>query len=443
MRIAVIGTGYVGLVTGACLADFGNDVIAVELDPARLTRLSAGELPLYEPGLDVILGSNRDAGRYRFSGDLEKAVVESDVVFIALRVDVGSDGVPILDKIVEVADRIGRALVSCPGEFKVIAGRTTMPVGTTDRLAVRIGAQVALAPGGGATFAVVSNPSFLKEGNAVEDFTRPDSVLIGTSDTRAAEIMRRLYSPLTRTRDVIFVTDTRSAELSKYATSALLASRVSFMNDLAMLAEDLGADIEVVRRVLGEDPRIGPKYLFVGPGFGGRLLHNDLRALLYAAREAGRDLAIVRATDEINQRQKRVLADKLERTLHGVEGKTIAVWGASFKPMTADLGEAPALALIDRVLALGGKVQVHDPHAMDNLRAHYGDRVTYAPTMYDAASGADALVLVTEWHSYRRPDFHRLLRAMRTPVLVDGRNVWDPAELRELGFRYQGLGRRG
>ncbi|MBM4376108.1 MAG: UDP-glucose/GDP-mannose dehydrogenase family protein [Deltaproteobacteria bacterium] len=443
MRIAVIGTGYVGLVTGACFADFGNDVIAVELDPARLARLEAGEVPIYEPGLEVILRSNREAGRYRFSQDLEQAVCDSDVVFVALRVDVGSDWIPVLDKVLEVADRIGKALVSCPGDFKVIATRATVPVGTTDRLAVRIGAHVSLAPGRAAAFAVVSNPSFLKEGNAVEDFTRPDSVLIGTGDARAAEIMRRLYSPLTRTRDVIFITDARSAELSKYATSALLASRVSFMNDLAMLAEDLGADIEVVRRVLGEDPRIGPKYLFVGPGFGGRLLHNDLRALLHAAREAGRDLAIVRATDEINQRQKRVLSEKLERTLHGVEGKTVAVWGAAFKPMTADLGEAPALALIDRILALGGKVQAHDPHALENLRAHYGDRISYASTMYEAVTGAEALVLVTEWHSYRRPDFPRLLRLMRTPVLIDGRNVWDPAELRELGFRYHGLGRRG
>ncbi len=453
MRIATIGTGYVGLVTGACLADFGNDVVAVELDPARLERLERGELPLYEPGLEQVVSQVRDAGRYRFSADLESAVQDSEVVFVALRVDVGTDGVPQLDKVWGVADRIGKALASAsataPDEFRVVAARTTVPVGTTDRLKVRIGAAAlsrkSLAPGvtpPAPSFGVVSNPSFLKEGNAVEDFTKPDRVLIGTDDARAAEVMRRLYAPLVRTRDIIFVTDTRSAELSKYATSALLAARVSFMNDLAMLAEDVGADIEVVRKVIGADPRIGPKYLFVGPGFGGRLLHNDLMSLLYAGREAGRDLAIVRATHEINQRQKHVLAEKLERALHSLDGKLVALWGASFKPKTADLGEAPALTLIDRLLEKGAKVCVHDPHAMPNVRAVYGDRIAYAPAMYDAATGADALVLVTEWHSYRRPDFQRLHAAMKSPLLVDGRNVWDPVELRELGFRYVGLGRR-
>ena len=442
MRIAVIGTGYVGLVTGACLADFGNDVISVELDPARLERLQKGQLPIYEPGLEGIVTQNREAGRYQFSAELEKAVQTSEVTFIALRVDVDAAGVPQLDKIFDVGDRVGKALAGGNGDFKVVAARTTVPVGTTDRLKVRIAAHLALAPGGGAAFGVVSNPSFLKEGNAVEDFTKPDRVLIGTDDPRAAEVMRRLYAPLVRTRDLVFVTDARSAELSKYATSALLASRVSFMNDLALLAEDLGADIEVVRKVMGADPRIGPKYLFVGPGFGGRLLHNDIKSLLYAAREAGRDLAIVRATDEINQRQKHVLAEKLERALHGLDGQVVAIWGVAFKPKTADLGEAPALPLIDRLLEKGVKVRVHDPHAIDNLRALYGERIEYAPTMYDAAAGADALVLVTEWHPYRRPDFQRLLATMKTPVLIDGRNVWDPAELKELGFRYSGIGRR-
>ncbi len=442
MRIAVIGTGYVGLVTGACLADFGNDVIGVELEPARLALLERGELPIYEPSLDVILKSNREAGRYRFTSDLESAVQESDVVFMVVRVDVGQDGVPQLDKILEIADRIGRAMVAAPGEYKVIVSRATVPVGTTDRLAVRLGAQAATAGAGRVAFGVVSNPSFLKEGNAVEDFTKQGRIVIGTSDHRAAEVMSRLYAPLARTREVLFVTDSRSAELSKYATSALLASRVSFMNDLALLAEDVGADIEVVRDVLGADPRIGPKYLFVGPGFGGRLLQNDIKSLLYAATEAGRDLAIVRATDEINQRQKRVLADKVERVLHHLDDKVVAVWGVAFKPKTADLGEAPALVLIDRLLAKGAHVQVHDPHALENLKELYGDRITYASTMYDAAVGADALALVTEWHSYRRPDFKRLFKEMRTPVLVDGRNVWDPSEMRELGFRYHGIGRR-
>lgn len=443
MRIAVIGTGYVGLVTGACLADFGNDVVAVELDPARLALLERGELPLYEPGLDVILQSNRDSGRYRFTADLEQAVRESEVIFLVVRVDVGVNGVPQLDKIFDIVDRIGRAMADSPGEYKVVVSRATVPVGTTDRLTVRLGAQAAMAGVGRVSLGVVSNPSFLKEGNAVEDFTRPERILIGTNDPRAAEVMSRLYAPLARTREVLFVTDARSAELSKYATSALLASRVSFMNDLALLAEDLGADIEVIRDVMGADPRIGPKYLFVGPGFGGKLLQNDLKSLLHAANEAGRDLAIVRATDEINERQKRVLGDKLERVLHHLDDKVVAVWGVAFKPKTADLGEAPALVLIDQLLEKGAKVQVHDPHAIDNLKAIYGDRLVYAPTLYDAARGADAIALVTEWHAYRRPDFKRLFLTMRTPVLLDGRNVWDPAEMRECGFRYHGIGRRG
>ncbi len=437
MRIAVIGTGYVGLVTGACLADFGNDVVAVELDEARLARLLAGELPIYEPGLDVLIATNRAAGRYRLSGDLESAVRDAEVVYLAIRVAVNVSGEPQVAELMDVADRIGKVLgAGAAGEYKVIAVRTTVPVGTVDRLGVRIGV-LATAP-----FGVVSNPSFLKEGNAVEDFMKPDRLVIGTSDGRAAEIMRRVYSPLVRTRDCIFVTDSRSAELSKYATSALLASRVSFMNDLAMLAEEVGADIETIRKVMGADARIGQKYLFVGPGFGGRLLQNDLNSLLHAAREAGRDLAIVRATHEINQRQKRVLTDKLERALQGsVDGKRVAIWGLAFKPKSADLGEAPALTLIDELLERGAKVVVHDPRALDNVRALYGERLEYAADMYDAADGADALALVTEWHQYRRPDFRRLFQSMRTPLLLDGRNVWEPSELRELGFRYLGIGR--
>ncbi|MSP26074.1 MAG: UDP-glucose/GDP-mannose dehydrogenase family protein, partial [Myxococcales bacterium] len=362
MRIAIIGTGYVGLVTGACLADFGNDVVQVELDGARLARLEAGELPIYEPGLEPVIASNRAAGRYRFTGELEAAVRDAEVVYIAMRVNVKPSGEPQVGEILEVGDRIGKVIGSGDaGDYKVIAARTTVPIGTVDRLRVRIGVHASVP------FGVVSNPSFLKEGNAVEDFMKPDRIVIGTSDVRAAEILRRVYSPLLRARDCIFVTDSRSAELAKYATSALLATRVSFMNDLAMLAEEVGADIETIRKVMGADPRIGHKYLFVGPGFGGRLLQNDIGSLLHAAREAGRDLAIVRATHEINVRQKRVLAEKLERALQGsLDAKRIGIWGVSFKPKSADLGEAPALTLIDLLLEKGAKPVVHDPRALDN-----------------------------------------------------------------------------
>jgi UDPglucose 6-dehydrogenase len=318
----------------------------------------------------------------------------------------------------------------------VIVNTSTVPVGTTERVKVRIEAHAS------SSFGVAYNPSFLTVGDAVNDFMKPDRVVIGTDDARAAEVLRRLYAPLVRTKGRILVCDVRSAELSKYAASALLASRISFVNELARLADHLGADMEAVRRALGADSRIGPKYLFVGPGFGGSQFQNDITMLLSTAREAGQELELVRATHEVNQRQKRVLLEKLTRQLGGdVEGKVIAVWGLAFKPRTDDVGLAPALVLLDGLLEAGAQVRVHDPRAMDNARAIYADRIHYGETMYEATHGADALVLVTEWHPYRRPDFARVQSEMAGRLIVDGRNIWDPVELRELGFRYIGVGR--
>jgi UDPglucose 6-dehydrogenase len=353
------------------------------------------------------------------------------VVIIAIRLPVSADGDSDLAPLFALADRIGKSIDS----YKVIATKSTVPVGTADRLGVRIGAH------GSVPFGVASNPSFLKEGDAVQDFMKPARVVIGTSDQRTEEILRRLYAPFVRTQDRILVVDARTAELAKYAASALLASRISFMNELALLAGEVGADIELVRRIIGADPRIGPKYLFVGPGFGGTEFVGDIAMLLATARQAGQQLSVVSAAHATNEEQKKVLVSRLTRELGDLEGKRVSVWGLAYKPRTSDIGGAPAVALIDGLLARGATVLAHDPRAADNAKHHYGDRITFTETMYDACVDADALVLVTEWHQYRRPDFSRIAELMRGKLLLDGRNVWDKEELRENGLRYVGLGR--
>lgn len=431
MRIAVIGTGHVGLVTSAGLSEFGNDVTCVGLEEEDVSRLAAGQSAVFEPGLAALIANNMEGGRLEFTTDLEDAVGAAEIVIIALRIPIGEDDTSDLTELFSIADRIGRSIES----YKVIVTKSTVPVGTADRLGVRIGAH------GSVPFAIASNPSFLKEGDAVQDFMKPARVVIGTSDARAAEILRRLYAPLVRTRDRILVVDARTAELSKYAASALLASRISFMNELALLADEMGADIEQVRRIIGADPRIGPKSLFVGPGFGGTDFQNDISMLLSTARQASQQLAVVTAAHAANQKQKTVLVTRLGRELGDLEGKTIAVWGLAFKPRTNDIGEAPAIALIDQLLERGASVRAHDPQALENARALYGDRVAFTETMYEACEDADALVLVTEWHQYRRPDFRRIHDLMRGKLLLDGRNVWDHIELREKGLRYIGIGR--
>jgi UDPglucose 6-dehydrogenase len=431
MRIAVIGTGHVGLVAAAGLAESGNDVTCVGIDATRVERILAGDFPLFEPGLEALTSENLAAGRLAFTTDLEGAVRAAEVVLIALRIGIAADGSADLTELFAVADRIGKSLDA----YKVIALKSTVPVGTADRLSVRIGAH------GSIPFAVASNPAFLKEGDALDDFMKPARVVIGTSDARAAEILRRLYAPFVRTMDRILIVDPRTAELSKYAASALLAARISFMNELALLCDEIGADIEMVRAIMGADPRIGPKSLFVGPGFGGTDFQNDISMLLTTGRDAGQPLSVLSATHEANQRQKTVLLQKLTRALGELEGKVVAVWGLAFKPSTSDIGQAPALSLIDALLGRGAVVRAHDPQAIANAKNHYGARVTFSESMYEATEGADALVLVTEWHPYRRPDFERIARVMRGKVLIDGRNVWEPEELREKGLRYIGLGR--
>ncbi len=435
MQLAVIGTGYVGLVAGAGFSDFGNDVACVDVDEGKIARLLRGEVPIYEPGLDTLIAKNVKAGRLSFSTDVASAIRGAEIVFIAVGTPPAADGSADLSAVYAVAETIGKNM----NGFKVVATKSTVPVGTADRVEAILRANTEHP------FGVASNPEFLKEGDAINDFMKPDRVVLGSDNTRALEVLRHLYDPFVRTSDRIHTMSARSAELTKYASNALLATRISFMNDLAILAEKLGADIERVRKAVGADPRIGPKFLFPGPGFGGSCFPKDISALASIAQSVGHDLEVVRAVENVNRRQKHVLGTKIKKHLGEGEGslagRTIAVWGLAFKPETDDIRESPALTLLDDLLAAGATVHAHDPQAVDNVRALYGDRVTFCATMYDTIEGADALALVTEWHEYRRPDFQRMKRAMRNASLFDGRNIWDPEELRSLGFFYTGIGR--
>jgi UDPglucose 6-dehydrogenase len=432
MRLTVVGTGYVGLVAGAGFSDFGNDVVCCDLDTDKIARLERGEIPIYEPGLETLVANNVKHGRLRFSADVAGSIAGAEICFIAVGTPQGADGSADLTAVHAVAETIGRAMT---GPLVVVT-KSTVPVGTADRIKELVGAHARHE------FAVVSNPEFLKEGDAVNDFMKPDRVLIGADDARARELLRHLYSPFVRTNDRLQFTDPRSAELTKYAANAMLATRISFMNEIANLAERLGADVEHVRRGLGADPRIGPKFLFPGPGFGGSCFPKDLKALLHLGDRVGMPLDVVRAADRANTHQKTVLGTKIVSHFGDVRGKTVAIWGLAFKPKTDDIRESPALVLAETLLGLGATVRAHDPEAMANVRAQLGDRITLVDNMYDACEGADALALLTEWHEYRRPDFLRVKGLLRQPALFDGRNIWDPAELRGLGFVYQGIGRR-
>ncbi|MBK9261626.1 MAG: UDP-glucose/GDP-mannose dehydrogenase family protein [Polyangiaceae bacterium] len=432
MQLAVIGTGYVGLVAGAGFSDFGNDVACVDVDADKIARLLRGEVPIYEPGLDTLIAKNVKAGRLSFSTDVVKAIRGADVVFIAVGTPPAPDGSADLSAVYAVAETIGKNM----NGFKVVATKSTVPVGTADRIEEIIRRHTNEA------FGVASNPEFLKEGDAVNDFMKPDRVVLGSNEPRAIEMLRHLYDPFVRTNDRIHVMSARSAELTKYASNAMLATRISFMNDLAVLAEKLGADIDRVRKAVGADVRIGPKFLFPGPGFGGSCFPKDVAALVQTARSVGHELEIVQAVERVNQRQKHLLGSKIRRHFdEQLKGRTIAVWGLAFKPQTDDIRESPAITLVEDLLEAGATVKAHDPQAMEHIRALFGSRITLCETMYDAATDADALAVVTEWHEYRRPDFQRIKRLMKNASLFDGRNVWDPDEIRTLGFWYTGIGR--
>jgi UDPglucose 6-dehydrogenase len=432
MKLAVIGSGYVGLVTGAGFSDFGNRVTCVDIDPARIERLRRGEIPFHEPGLPELVQRNAKAGRLVFTTDTVEAVKDADVVFLAVGTPSRPDGAADLSYLVEAARQVGRGLGP---NRTVVVTKSTVPVGTGDLVRETL-SQVTSQP-----FSVASNPEFLKEGDAVNDFMKPSRVILGTSDEHATDVLRRLYTGFLRTSDRIMVMDVKSAELTKYAANAMLATRISFMNELAMLADRLGCDIERVRKGIGSDPRIGPKFLFPGVGFGGSCFPKDLRALRDMGRAQEMPLGIVEAVVEANERQKKLFVERMIAKLGGVAGKRIAIWGLAFKPETDDIREAPALAVIAALREAGASVVGYDPIANDNVRALLGDAIALTDDPYVAAEQADAVVLITEWHQLRQPDYARLKQIMRATNLFDGRNVWDPIEARRHGFTYVGIGR--
>src|SRR5262245_27351260 len=432
MKICVIGTGYVGLVAGAGFSDMGNDVTCCDVDAEKIEGLKRGVMPIYEAGLDKLVIHNVAEGRLTFTTDVAGGVAGAEVILLAVGTPPGPDGSADLSFIFKAAEQVAAALTG----WAVLVTKSTVPVGTGDKI------EAIVRKHAKHEFAVASNPEFLKEGDAVNDFMKPDRVVIGADDKSAIDTLRALYAPFTRTTYRMLVMDRRSSELTKYAANSMLATRISFMNDLANLCEVLGCDIELVRQGMGSDGRIGPKFLFAGPGFGGSCFPKDLRACISTGREVGYDLRILDAVVAVNEAQKQRLGEKVLAHFGGdLGGKKIAIWGLAFKPGTDDIREAPALTLIDQLLAAGATVAATDPVAMPAVKKVVGDRIRLEPSSYATAEGADALVLVTEWHEYRRPSFDRLKRLMRQPVIFDGRNIWSPTELRAAGFTYSGIGR--
>jgi len=434
MRIAVVGTGYVGLVAGVCFADSGHAVVCVDVDEEKIRQLRQGHPSIYEPGLEELLEKNVAAERISFSTDLSAAVKVSEVVFIAVGTPQGDDGNADLRAAMGVAHQVA----DVARHYTVIVNKSTVPVGTAARMQAEVAARTKVE------IDVVSNPEFLKEGAAIDDFLRPDRIVIGAGSEKARAIMAELYAPFVRTESPIYFMDPRSAELTKYAANAMLAARISFMNEVAMLCERVGAEVDSVRKAMGADERIGQKFLFPGCGYGGSCFPKDVKALIATARSHGLDFTLLSAVDAVNDRQKRLLAQKAKAHFGGnggLRGKKFGVWGLAFKPKTDDLRHAPAVALIEELLAEGGIVTAHDPVAMENARRVFGDRVSFVQNPYLAAEGADALFLVTEWNEFRQPDFARIKGAMRQPILFDGRNIWNARKLRDLGFTYYGVGR--
>ncbi len=431
MKIAVIGTGYVGLVAGACLAENGNEVICVDKDQAKIATLEAGKMPIYEPGLEEMVRRNTAEARLTFTTDLPSAVRASEIVFIAVGTPQGEDGSADLQHVLGVAHEIGKAI----NKFTVVVDKSTVPVGTAKKV------QAAVASETSVPFSVVSNPEFLKQGAAIEDFMKPDRVVIGCDDPKAGEIMRAVYAPFTRTGAPIMVMDTPSAELCKYAANAMLATRISFMNEIANVCERVGADAEAVRKAVGSDRRIGTSFLFPGIGYGGSCFPKDVKAMLKSAADEGYDFKILHAVEAVNQLQKSRLVEKMQAHFGDMSGRTIALWGLAFKPRTDDMREAPAITIVEKLLAMGATVKAYDPEAMETAHRVFGDRITYCQHSYDALAGADALAVVTEWNEFREPDFKKMKQLLKSPVVFDGRNIYSPEQMRGLGFQYFSIGR--
>jgi UDPglucose 6-dehydrogenase len=439
MKITMIGTGYVGLVSGACFAEVGNDVLCFDVDAPKIAALERGEVPIHEPGLPELVARNRAAGRLRFTDDAAESVAHGVAQFIAVGTPPDEDGAADLRHVVAAARTIGRHMT----ERRLVVDKSTVPVGTADAVRQAIAAELA-ARGAAVPYTVVSNPEFLKEGAAVDDFMRPDRIVIGADDAEAVRLMRLLYAPFQRNHERLIVMDVRSAELTKYAANAMLATRISFMNELANLAERLGADIEQVRRGIGADPRIGFHFLYPGLGYGGSCFPKDVRAIGRTANGVGVDLQLLAAVERVNEAQKQVLAAKIvQRFGERLAGRRFAIWGLAFKPDTDDMREAPSRVLVAELLRRGAEVCVYDPAAMSEARRHFGrePRIAYADVPLAAADGADALAIVTEWKEFRSPDFEGLRARLKQPVVFDGRNLYEPRELRRLGFEYYPIGR--
>ncbi|MEY4927233.1 MAG: hypothetical protein RI894_1669 [Bacteroidota bacterium] len=434
MHIAVVGTGYVGLVSGTCFAETGNHVVCVDIDARKVERMKNGEVPIYEPGLEQLFERNTKAGRLSFTTDLKAAIQDAEVIFLALPTPPGEGGAADLKYILGVATELGKLIT----DYKVIVDKSTVPVGTSDKVSANL-----LAAGLDASlFDVVSNPEFLREGVAVEDFMKPDRVVIGTSGARAKEVMNRLYAPFVRQGNPIIFMDERSAEMTKYAANSYLAARISFMNEIANLCELAGADVDMVRKGMGSDNRIGKRFLFPGIGYGGSCFPKDVEALVMTANEYDYDFKILKSVMQVNRIQKSVMVQKVRKYFgDNLTGKTFALWGLAFKPNTDDIREAPALYIIDELMELGATFRVYDPEAMPNVKAVYGDKIHFCKEEYEALAGASALIIATEWNEFRAPDFAILKQKLAAPIIFDGRNLYSVEEMQDKGFYYESIGR--
>lgn len=431
-KIAVVGSGYVGLVSGTCFAETGNEVICVDIDENKVNRMKNGEVPIYEPHLDVLFHRNIKAGRLSFTTDLKSAIDFAEIIFLALPTPPGEDGSADLSYILAVAQQLGGMMT----EYKVVVDKSTVPVGTADKVSATIAAETDIE------FAVVSNPEFLREGFAVDDFLKPDRVVIGTTDERAIKTMTELYKPFVRSGNPMIVMDEKSAELTKYAANSFLATKITFMNEIANFCEKVGADVDKVRLGVGSDSRIGPKFLFPGIGFGGSCFPKDVQALVRSGNEQNYSFEIINSVLDVNDRQKIKLVDKVIDYYGDVKGMKFAMWGLAFKPDTDDIREAPALYMIDKLLDAGASVCAFDPEAAENVKGLIGDKIEYAPSMYDALEGCDALLIATEWSMFRNPDFNRIKDSLNSAEIFDGRNLYDLAEMQNRGFFYSSMGRK-
>jgi len=439
MKLAVIGSGYVGLTSGACFADMGNNVICVDKDTRKIEMLNHGEIPIYEPGLESMVQRNREAGRLSFTTDLQQAVRDSHVLFIAVGTPPEEDGSADLSHVLAAAREIAQYM----DDYKVIVDKSTVPIGTADLVKAQV-SDTLKTRGVDIAFDVVSNPEFLKEGAAIDDFMKPDRVVIGTESKKAAQIMRTLYAPFNRTHDRVIVMSIRSAEMTKYAANAMLATKISFINEISRLCEAYGADVEEVRNGIGSDSRIGYKFIYPGVGYGGSCFPKDIKALIHMSREVGYDSRILKAVEAVNSDQKSLLSQKVKHHFgNDLSGKCFAIWGLAFKPQTDDMREAPSIVIIRELLALGATIRAYDPVANNEARRIFGDTpgLTLTNDEYEAIDQVDAMLLITEWRQFRYPDFKRMKDTMKNPVIFDGRNQYDPESLREMGFTYYGIGR--